>query len=254
MQLSTLKSVSKQQKTSMILSYLQDADGKKCLDIGGDNGVVSLSLREHGGGWSSADLEDEAVNSIRQLVGENVFKLNGRSTPFREKSFDVVVIVDFLEHITTDDLFITELYRIIKDEGLLIINVPHLRKRAILPALRNLIGMTDQEHGHVRPGYSLMMLDDLLKGKFRIECHSTYIRLFSELIDTAINFAWMKFTKNSPGRKGTLVTEDKLASNKKLFRLYSALYPLLWSISKIDGLLFFTRGASLIVKARKCES
>lgn len=235
-----VKSVLKQQKIKMILSYIGDTSEKKCLDIGSGSGIISLILRENGGDWASAETEGEGMDSIRKAVGENVYKIDGQSTPFGERSFDIVVIVDFLEHIDTDREFVVELYRIMKYGGILIINVPHLRRCAPIPALRNLIGLTDEKHGHVRPGYTLTMLKNLLGKEFEIVRHSVYVKFFSELIETVINFA-------GKGEKREEVTEKGLT-----FRLYSIIYPFLCLISKLDYLFFFTRGARLIVEARKC--
>ena len=241
-------SVLKQQKLKEILSMLGETSGKRCLDIGGDNGVISWFLRKNGGRWASADLEKEAVNSIRRLVREEVYQIDGKSTPFPENSFDAVVIVDFLEHIETDALFIKELHRIIKPGGTLIINVPHLRKASLLSSIRKSAGFTDEKHGHLRPGYTLPMLNSLLTGRFCIVRHTTYVKFFSELIDTAINLVWLKSAKGRSGKKGMIVTEEKLEKKKKILKLYTALYPLINLISKLDRLLFFTKGASLIVK------
>ena len=238
-----VKSVLKGQKIEMILSYLGDTSGKRCLDVGSGSGIISLILRENGGGWMSAEMEEEGLNSIRKLIAENVYEIDGTSTPFEEKSFDTVVIVDFLEHIETDGEFISELYRIMKDGGALIINVPHFRKGASIPALGNLLGLTDEKHGHVRPGYTLTTLRNLLGGKFDIVRHSTYVKFFSELIDTAINFA------------GSGKDESKAGLSEKrgfIFGIYSqVIYPLLYLISKLDFLFFFSQGARLIVEAKK---
>ena len=64
----------------------------RCLDLGADNGVISYLLRERGGSWKSADLDEQAVCSIRQLVKEDVFEINDISTPFNDNEFDKVVI------------------------------------------------------------------------------------------------------------------------------------------------------------------
>ncbi|MBU4573577.1 MAG: class I SAM-dependent methyltransferase, partial [Desulfarculus sp.] len=92
------RSVLKQQKFSNIKALLGDTTGRRCLDIGADNGVVSLLLRQNGGDWASADLAPEAVESIRSLVGGQVEQIDGGPTPFAEGEFDTVVVVDFLEH------------------------------------------------------------------------------------------------------------------------------------------------------------
>ena len=58
------KSVLKQAKLRRILELLHDPTGKRNLDIGADNGVISYLLRQRGGRWSSADLDARAVASI----------------------------------------------------------------------------------------------------------------------------------------------------------------------------------------------
>lgn len=96
------------------------------LDIGADNGVVSYLLRQRGGNWKSADLDQTTVEAIQDLIQERVFQINDQFTPFADNQFDCVAIIDFLEHIPNDEEFIKELYRIVKPEGKVIINVPHI--------------------------------------------------------------------------------------------------------------------------------
>src|SRR5215212_9292380 len=93
------RSVLKQAKYRRVLELLADPSDKTNLDIGADNGVISYLLRQRGGRWSSADLDAGTVESIRQLVGEDVYQIDGTATPFQDQAFDQVVIVDFLEHI-----------------------------------------------------------------------------------------------------------------------------------------------------------
>jgi SAM-dependent methyltransferase len=258
------KSVLKQAKLREILSLLGPTEGKRCLDIGGDNGLISYYLRKRGGEWASADLEEEAVNSIRNLVKTEVYKIDGRKTPFEDNTFDVVVIIDFLEHIPTDKIFIEELKRIMKNDSTLIINVPYLKKFSLLRVLKNGLGLTDERHGHLRPGYSLEQLREMLKGKFEISKEKTYSRFFSELLDTLLTFAYINLSRSripakggsasgmtSTTRKGTLITEKEFSQNKKILRIYSIIYPFFWLISKLDYLIFFLKGHSLILKARK---
>jgi len=54
--------------------------------------------------------------------------------------------------------------------------------------------------------------------------------------------------------KGTVITEADLRKHRKQFVLLSALYPLLWSMAKLDALLFFTPGYKLILSARRRSS
>ena len=244
------KSVLKQNKFRNITECLGDTAQLHCLDIGSDNGVISYLLRQRGGQWKSADLDEQAVCSIRALVEREAFQIDGRRTPFHNSEFDRVVIVDFLEHIHTDKEFIDELYRITKSGGEIIINVPHV-KNSLLRKFRLAIGQTDEKHGHVRPGYTVARLTDLLQGKYTILSHKTYSRFFAECIDTLITLAFSLLKRGkATSQKGLIVTGQDLHRHQKIFKVYALLYPIVWLFAKLDTLLFFTNGYMLIVKAR----
>jgi SAM-dependent methyltransferase len=247
--------VLKQAKYHQILELLQDPAGMTNLDIGADNGVISFLLRQRGGRWYSADLDSNAVSSIRQLVGENVYQLDGTAAPFSDSMFDQVVIVDFLEHIADDQRFVRELARIVRPGGTLVINVPHLKPYSLLNRFRHWIGLTDEWHGHLRPGYTVAALRELLKPHFALERATTYSRAFSELVDTALNGVYQTLRgrrRSGPAtQKGTIVTQSDVSHYQKQFLLMRALYPFFWAIAKMDTLLPLQSGYKLIVRARR---
>lgn len=243
------KSVLKQRKYQEITALLGRTDGLRCLDIGSDNGVISYLLRQGGGSWASADLEDKTVRSIRELVQTDVYQINGERTPFADDEFDRVVIVDFLEHIPNDGEFVQELFRILKPGGTLIVNVPHI-KNSLLRRFRFAIGQTDEKHGHLRPGYTQDSLRRLFGSQFTIETAHTYSRFFSEWIDTMIVWSVGLVKGKDESKKGLVVTGDDLKANEKMFKLYALIYPVVWFISKLDRLIPFTSGYMLIVKAK----
>jgi len=244
------KSVLKQEKFKQITAFLGETHGLQCLDIGSDNGVISYLLRAKGGIWKSADLDEKAVRSIRQLVKQGVAQIDGRRTPFQDNEFDRVVIVDFLEHIQTDKEFINELFRIMKPGGELIINVPNI-KSTFLRKFRLFMGQTDEKHGHLRPGYTVADLAVLVQNKFTIIDFKTYSKFFSECIDTCITLVLEFLKKNKTiSRKGLLVVEEDLERHQKIFRIYSTIYPIFWSFAKLDKLLFGRTGYMLIAKAK----
>lgn len=251
------KSVLKQAKLKQLKSYLPASlDGKICLDLGSDNGVISYYLRELGGTWHSADLSDHTVNSIRSLVGERVEKIDGIKLPYSDDTFDYVVVVDMLEHVKNDKVFILELHRILKKNACLIINAPNLKRFSALRFLRNLIGQTDEAHGHLRPGYGLRELYGVLENSFFLEQSKTYSRFFSEFIDTCIVFAYSLISGKKEEKaeggvsKGLVVTEDDLKKYEKNFKLYSMIYPLVLSFAQLDRLIFFLPGFMRISKIR----
>ncbi len=250
------RSVLKQAKFRRIESLLDEPAGRTNLDIGADNGVISYLLRQRGGRWYSADLDERAVDSIRQLVKDNVYQLSGAKTPFDDATFDQVVVVDYLEHIVDDGAFAEELQRIVKPGGSVIINVPHLKPGSLLNRFRHAIGLTDEWHGHVRPGYSAGQIGTLLGPGFSLDRVMTYSRAFSELIDTGLNGMYVRMGKKDgqPSRKGTVITQTDLRKHRKQFVLFSILYPVLWFVAKLDALLPFQAGYKLIVRARRRPS
>jgi SAM-dependent methyltransferase len=245
------KSVLKQRKLAEVTALLGPVDGLRCLDIGGDNGVVSYLLRQRGGRWASADLDERSVRAIEQLVHTDVHQIGGGRTPFADDEFDRVAMVDFLEHIHGDAAFMQELFRIMRPGGLVVLNVPH-DKHSLLRRFRIALGQTDEKHGHVRHGYTVESLQRTLGNCFTIETHHTYSKFFSELIDTLLVFAVsrLKKGKQEESRKGLFVTGQDLSAYRSMFKVYSLIYPAVWLFSRLDSLLFFRSGYMLIARAR----
>ncbi len=244
------KSILKQAKLDEIRRFLPPLDGKVCLDLGGDNGIISYFLREGGGVWHSADLTDGAVASIRSLVKTNVFKVDGETLPFPDRSLDLVVIIDFLEHIPRDREFISELARVMKPSGVLLINVPHLKRRSTIRWVRKVLGLTDEKHGHLRPGYTREGIKSILEGKFTVTETRTYSKFFTEMLDALIQVGYGGSSgEDAHSDKGLLVTERELKKKAKKFKLYTVLYPFFRCFSALDGLLWRAEGEKMIVKA-----
>ncbi|MBN1342105.1 MAG: class I SAM-dependent methyltransferase [Phycisphaerae bacterium] len=247
------KSVLKRAKWREIAAALEGVRVETGLDLGSDNGVMSYLLRRRGGVWWSADLEAKAVEAIQSLVGDRVCRIDGHRLPMADASFDVVVVIDMLEHVQDDGGLVHEIHRVLRPGGLLIVNVPHFKHFSLLRRLRLALGLTDAWHGHVRAGYTVDGLGRLLEPEFEIGSHRTYNRSFSELLDIALNAAYLRKSASGPseGVKGTIVTKDDLDKNKKLLRVYSVISPVMTLMSLLDVLVGFTSGYSLILRARK---
>jgi glycosyltransferase involved in cell wall biosynthesis len=248
------RSVMKQEKWRRIAALLPPGlENMRCLDVGADNGVISLLLRRAGGTWTSVDLDETTVEAIRTLVGERVERIDGGRTRFADGAFDQIVIVDFLEHIEDDRAFAAELARLLAPGGTLIVNVPHLRPGSLMNRLRHAVGLTDELHGHVRHGYTLSGLRDVLGPAFAFERATTYSRAFSESVDIALNAAYAAKRRGgaAPTRKGTVVTGRDLETLRKEFRLLSLAYPLLWVWTRLDVLLAWRPGHLLVTRFRR---
>ena len=229
------RSALKQKKLAEVVAMLGPTAGLRCLDLGSDNGVVSLLLRERGGDWASGDLTAEAVASIRSLVGADVHLVRGDHLPFPDASFDKVAVVDMLEHVPDEVAFAAELARVTRPGGRLVVNTPHM-KRTLLRRARHALGQTDEKHGHLRPGYTKERLSELLSPAFDVERHRTYSRFFSEATDIAVNWGLERLGKG-PSAKGMVVTGDDLVRHRKTFRAYSFVYPAVWVVTRLDALV-----------------
>jgi 2-polyprenyl-3-methyl-5-hydroxy-6-metoxy-1,4-benzoquinol methylase len=248
------RSVLKQRKLAEITALLGPTEGRRCLDLGSDNGVVSLMLRRRGGRWASADMTEEAVASIRGLVASDVHLASGDRLPFPDGEFDCVAVVDMLEHVADERAFVAELARVTRPGGRLVVNTPHARATA-LRRIRDRIGLTDEKHGHVRPGYTAEELKNLLdrSGKFSWDGSHTYSRAFSEVVDLAINWSVARLGKGH-STKGMVVTGHDVLRHRHAFRAYAVVYPAVRAFSSLDRLIPFVPGYMLIAAANRLGS
>ena len=235
-------SVLKQAKWRALREAAGSSAGLDALDLGSDNGVISHLFRQAGGRWTSADLTDETVTAIRAMVGERVHRLSGAALPFPDAAFDLVVVVDLLEHVADDRALLAEIARCLRPGGRAVLNVPNLTPRALLPKLRHAIGLTDAWHGHLHAGYDRQSLAALLPPTLRVTGARSYSRFFSQLLDTALNWA---FLRKARGRavstaKGMVVTGS--AVDARSLATLRRVYPLMRAFTALDALLPLSRG------------
>ncbi|HEX5436714.1 MAG TPA: class I SAM-dependent methyltransferase [Gemmatimonadaceae bacterium] len=245
-------SVLKQAKWRALSAAIGPTEGLDALDLGADTGAISWMFRQQGGRWWSADLTEETVAAITVMVGERVERLTGASLPFPDAAFDRIVVVDLLEHVDDDRHLLAEIARCLRPGGFAVLNIPHQKRWAVLPPIRHAIGLTDAWHGHVRPGYDVAVLERLLPASLRLVRTSTYSRFCSHLLDTALNWAYLRRCRARPTRttaKGTIITgtAEEAGSARTLQRLA----PLLRAFTSLDALLPWTRGYMLLATVRK---
>lgn len=253
-------SVQKQEKLRAVTELLGDVRGQTCLDVGGDNGVLSHLLRRRGGRWHSVDLDEAAVSAIRSVVGERVRRLEGPRLPYPDATFDAVVILDLLEHLEEDRRFVLDVDRVLKPGGRLVANVPHRREGSLLHRARERLGIGDERHGHVRPGYTHEELESLLSPPFRVEASTGYSHLPLESLDVLMNaaYALARGGDEEPGwgeesEKGALVSAEQWDRHGTKFRLLRPLRPLLALVRRLDRALPGLTPYKLVVRARRAS-
>jgi SAM-dependent methyltransferase len=187
-------------------------------------------------------------------VASDVHLIDGARLPFPDGEFDSVAVVDMIEHVADDRRFVDEVARIMRPGGRLVVNTPHLRHTA-LRRLRDRVGLTDEKHGHLRPGYTVPELRSVVEasGKFAWKEARTYSRSFSEGVDIAINLAVSSLGKGH-SKKGMVVTGQDLGRHQHAFRAYAVVYPVLKAVSSLDALLPRAPGYMLVAAATRLDS
>ena len=150
--------------------------GKRVLDIGCATGYLARLLSKQDCTVVGIDINAEAVEAAREHCEQAIcadVEAAPLSTLVSEKSFDVVVCGDVLEHLTNPGRLLEEIRSVLDDDGYVVASFPNVAHGAVRLALVN--GQFDyQEEGllddtHLR-FFTLKSVDELLLGAgYRID-------------------------------------------------------------------------------------
>ncbi|HEX2695302.1 MAG TPA: methyltransferase domain-containing protein [Acidobacteriota bacterium] len=252
------RSIKKRDKLRLLDKWLAYDPSRTALDIGCAQGILSWYLRKKGGFWASADQDMANLKAAKELLGKGLVRMPEGVLPFRSAAFDVVTCLDYLEHIDNDDECLRECRRVLKDGGEVVVVTPHTGRLFLLNRLRATLGMKLEFYGHKREGYSKKELVAKLEASgFEVVRTRTYSKFASELIELALNLAYIKLTARGPTKQALRdghirpSTAEEYDAHSGKLKLYSAVYPLVWLISRLDVFLFFLKGYSIMILARK---
>ncbi len=254
------KSLKKREKLKLLSRHLQVDPSDKILDLGCAQGILSFFLRRKGGRWISADLDLTNLKTSQTLLNHNLMQVEEGTLPFLSGSLDMVVSLDYLEHLNDDRLCLAEIHRILKKGGRLLLATPRTGFPFCLNRLRPLLGMKLEFYGHKREGYTRKDLEGMLHaaGLFPIK-HRSFSGFITEFLELALNFFYIRFygsVESAPElRDGHIrpATAEEFTQRTGAFRIYSLIYPLLWLFSRLDKVFFFQRGYGVMLWAVKPE-
>ena len=95
----------------------------KILNIGCGPGRSSQYLSNFGA-VTSLEYDKDCCEFASERTGLNIINGSITELPFEENSFDLVCAFDVIEHVENDSLAVSEVKRVAKREGILIITVP----------------------------------------------------------------------------------------------------------------------------------
>ena len=255
------RSIKKRDKLRLLDKHLPFDDSRISLDIGCAQGTLSWYLRKKGGFWVSTDQDMANLEASRELLKKNLVQMPSGLLPFRSGAFDVVTCLDYLEHIENDGECLREIHRVLKSGGLLVVVTPHTGRFFPLHRLRSALGLKLEFFGHKREGYRRKDLEAMIrKAGLEVTRSETYSKFPSEFIELVLNFLYIRFfssrTKSGSGlRDGHIKpsTEEEYKAQSGKLKIYNILYPVVWTVSRLDRLLFFLKGYSVMVWARKAD-
>ena len=122
---------------------------KKVLDLGGRDGTLTKHFIEKNH-VTLADIDENALEYAKKNYKVETMQVDlNQSLPFKDNSFDVVVMAEVLEHLPYPNITLSEIKRVLKTNGKFIGNLPlayHLKDRWQIIRGRRLVISGDPTH------------------------------------------------------------------------------------------------------------
>ena len=110
---------------SLLDKYLPPADGRQrnALDLGCGTGLNLDHLSRYARP-TGTDFSEEALAFCRERGFNSLAKADAAELPFPDNHFDIITALDVIEHLDDDLAALTELKRVLRPGGLLVVSVP----------------------------------------------------------------------------------------------------------------------------------
>ncbi len=114
--------ISKRQACIQLIKKYLSQPGLKILDIGCGTGKNVETFASLGQAWG-IDKSKNAINYCHKRGLKTIQKSNVYRIPFAQKKFDLITLLDVLEHVA-ENKALNEIKRVLKNNGYLILTVP----------------------------------------------------------------------------------------------------------------------------------
>ena len=225
-------------RAEVALTLLDCEPEARVLDLGCGVGSFSALLAARSMRVTCTDVSEGNVEAVRRRHPElPAVRADATALPFDEDAFDAVVLMEVLEHVEDDRAALSELRRVVRDDGLLILSVPNLAAPAPLLErlpLRSVDAREGPEH-HFRDGYSPRELTGLLgESGFRIEAMLSVGGAAYRLSADAVSLAHLVYrsVRRQPSWTWADVEADQ---SSPLIRLYGSVFPAFLGFARLGA-------------------
>lgn len=229
-------------RARVVMKFIEN---KKTLDIGCGEGIFLGELAKRGIDVKGVDIDKQALekakDNFRRLnVKVDVKKSSADKIPFKNESFEQIICLDVLEHVKNPNNVISEINRILRKNGKVIISVPNelYLIKTILP-----FNFSEQLKviGHNNKGFYYGDIKTILeKNGFKVLRYKYYHKWFSRFITELIY--------GLAGKKGMKKGRKKMYKHS-LSSMF--VFLIIYGIMQLDVLLPFSKGGFVAVKAEK---
>jgi SAM-dependent methyltransferase len=152
-------------------------DHAQMLDVGCNTGPMLIPLRRKGYDVVGIDISVDDVQQAERYLARSCLPANrlsvadGTRLPFRDRSFDAILLVDILEHTDTPERIVSETARLLRPGGVAIATVPWAYHPYVRYTwLRKLLSSRTTIDEHPDAPFRLRMLESLFADGFTSLC------------------------------------------------------------------------------------
>ena len=162
----------------LITSEIGLEPGARALDVGCNTGPMLIPLRQQGYDVVGIDISPEDVQqaerylSDRGLPSGRLSVGDGTQLPFRDQSFDLVLLIDILEHTDHPERIVSETRRLLVPGGIVIATVPWAYHPYVrFTWLRKLLSSRKTIDEHPDAPFEFEMLQSMFPAEFHPVCY-----------------------------------------------------------------------------------
>lgn len=191
------------------------------IGIGYGGGIVDL-LAKNGFMGKGIDLSPQAIESAKNnlaFLDNNIIKLEAADLFKLTETYNLIIAFEVLEHIEDEERFITKLFDLLNENGIVVISVPaHMKKWSV----------GDEAAGHLRRYERKDLIDKFERSGFVLKYCWSY---GFPLVNLSNSFSHRFLTKKSKKEQIRLTMESSERKYNTLLKYFfkeSLLQPFFW--------------------------